>query len=88
MYTSYENHFVASLHDAQPAPTVARAQNILLDQMALVAKGLPNLCSCVTPVLGGKAGEKPPRTSCRRSRPDPRATPSEISLLLPSHLAS
>jgi hypothetical protein len=38
--------------------------------------------------LGRKAGEKLPRIGRRRPRPDPRAPPSEIALLLPSQLAS
>jgi hypothetical protein len=85
------NFFFASLHYAQPAPTATRALNILTHQLALASTGLLDLCSCATPVLpelGGKAGENPPRIGRRRPRPDPRAPPSEISLLLPSHLAS
>jgi hypothetical protein len=54
------------------------------------SSGLPDLNSCATPVvpeLGGK-GENPARKCRRRFRPDPRAPPSGMLLLLPSQLAS
>jgi hypothetical protein len=81
----------ASRHDAQPAPAPTRALNKQAHQLVLVAMGMPDLSYCATsvmPELGGKVGEKTPRTCRRRSRPDPRAPPSETSLLLSSHLAS
>jgi hypothetical protein len=57
--------YVIAIHlrYAQPAPTVARALTSQVDQLALVASGLPDLYSCATSVvqeLGGGSHSKIP----------------------------
>jgi hypothetical protein len=76
MYTTYKKYSIASLHDAHPALVVARALNNLAEQLALVATGLPYLCSCAPLVVpdprGGAGGgmREPPshRSSTVQSR--------------------
>jgi hypothetical protein len=92
----YEIKSVASLYDTRPAPVAAGTLIGDADDaghLELVEADLPNLCSCATPVLpelGGKAGEKPPRSGHRWSRLDTCTSPSEVIVVPPvvaRHLA-
>jgi hypothetical protein len=62
-------------------------------QRELVEANVPDLGYRATPVLpelGGKEGEKPPRSDLRRSRLDPCSSPPEVVVAPPDavhHLA-
>jgi hypothetical protein len=75
------------------SPRCAVRSRALISQVgehALVATGLPDLCSCATPVvpeLGGRADEKTRRTGVDGLVPIHLPLPRQ-TLLLPTHLAS